>query len=113
MFFQNSTFFDSKGRITVPIIIEVEKNKIFMLSRDLIDLIVSYIKTEINIESLKHEYSFKDNSQALIILYHEIIWDIMNILEQKNIIKKPILFKNPEKAQSKDVSDIIFFVINN
>jgi hypothetical protein len=51
------------------------------------------------------------SSQMIIILYHEMMWDMLNILEQQNIITRPIAFKDPIKVQPKDISDLLIIII--
>jgi hypothetical protein len=58
------------------------------------------------------QFHFRDKSQATIILYHEILWDIMDILVEKKIISKPVFFANPETATAKDAADLIFLTIS-
>jgi hypothetical protein len=108
--FGKYNFFDSDGNFTVPIIVENEQDKIYSISQEISSNIISFIKSRIDLEILKNTYDFKDSSQAIVILYHEMIWDIMSALEKESIIEKPIAFKNPEQTKPHDIGDLIILV---
>jgi len=44
------------------------------------------------------------------ISYHELMWDLLDDLEKQGIIRKPIAFADPKKAQAKDIADLVFIV---
>ena len=42
--------------------------------------------------------------------YHELMWDLMDHMESNGVIKKPIVFSEPEKAKQSDIADLVFIV---
>ena len=108
--FAKFNIFDKYGNFTIPIIVENDTNNIYAISKDISIIITNFIKTNFDFETLKKKFNFETNSQAVIILYHEMMWDILYSLENENIIEKPIAFKNPSQAKSEDIGDIIIFV---
>ena len=108
--FERFNFFDNEGKFTAPLIVENERNKIYSISQDISAITMSFIKSNINLEILINKYNFKDNSQAIVILYHEMIWDIMRNLVNEKLIEKPIAFKNPKQTKPKDIGDLIILV---
>ncbi|MDR1983729.1 MAG: hypothetical protein LBQ28_02750, partial [Prevotellaceae bacterium] len=57
-------------------------------------------------------YHFKDNSETIIIFYHEVMWDILNLLLKNQTVQIPAIFNAPEKATIADIADVCFIVIN-
>ncbi len=108
--FGKYNFFDNHGNFTVPIIIENDQDKVYTISKEISVSIISFIKSKIDLETLKMKLGFRDTSQTLIILYHEMIWDVMSTLENKKIIEKPIAFKYPKQTKPEDIGDIIILV---
>jgi len=107
--FETFNFFNDEGEFTVPIITENEDNNFYSTSMLICKQVTQFLKSEIDWEVVINEYDFKNTSQAVIILYHEMMWDILEILEGENIIEKPIAFKNPKQATPSNISDLIFF----
>ncbi|MDH4222382.1 MAG: hypothetical protein OEV55_02465 [candidate division Zixibacteria bacterium] len=102
--------FDSSGRFTVPIILESEDNKLYQKSLQLSKNVSNQVLDVIDLENLKNEFDFRDKEQALIIAYHELMWELLDYLEQERIIQKPVAFANPDKAEPKDIGDLVFIV---
>ena len=110
--FGKFNFFDEKGLFTAPVIVENEQNPIYAISQEISENIVRFIKTQINVEIAMKKYGLRNTSQAIIVLYHEMIWDIMDSLVKMEIIEKPIAFKNPKQTNPEDIGDLIILVKN-
>lgn len=108
--FSKFNIVDEQGKVLVPIIIEDSQNELFRLSLLIANKISDFIISNVPLIEIKNEYNFIDEEQTVIILYHEILWDLLDIIEAKGIIDKPSIFKNPEKSTAKDISDLIFFI---
>ena len=108
--FSKFNIVDEQGKVLVPIIIENGQNELFRLSLAIAVKISDYIIANAPLTEIKNEYNLIDEEQTVIILYHEILWDLLDNIEAKGIIDKPLIFKNPEKATTKDISDLIFFI---
>lgn len=102
--------FDKNGYLTIPIITESDDDPLFNISKDIAIKTSEYIINNTDTNELITKFNLADKSQAIIIVYHEVLWDILDILEKENIISKPEVFKNPESAKPKDVSDLILLI---
>ena len=110
--FSNYSLFDNKGIVQVPIIIENSKDKVFGLASSLSKELAKEFLGKVTISELTSKYSFIDNETALIVFYHEFMWDLMDLFEEKKIACRPKLFKDPSNSDLSDMSDLIFFVVN-
>lgn len=108
--FSDFNLFDSDGRITIPVIVENNDNPIYALSRKIATSITRFLETGLDMVWLKKEFYFHSDAQTIIILYHEMLWDILSRLEKEEVITKPIIFSDTEKAKQESVSDLVFLV---
>ena len=108
--FGKNNLFDTQGKVTIPIIHENSQDKLYLLSRQISSKICENTILNAPLDIIVKDYKFKSKEQAIIILYHEIMWDILANIEGKDIIKKPLILKEPNKAEMKDMADIIFII---
>ncbi len=100
--------FDANGNFTVPIINENDSNTIYKISQSISRKTESFLKNNVDFEYLGNEFAFKSKSQSIIILYHEMLWDVIDILDSDKIIKKPESFTNPDNTKPEDISNLVF-----
>jgi len=105
-------FFDGKGRITVPVIVSEESDPLYRLSVECTAQIAEEVPRQLDLDAMVGEFGFRDRKQALIVAYHEMMWDLMENLEAEHVVKKPVVFSDPGNSSPSDVSDLIFFVVS-
>jgi len=111
--FEPYNLFNQKGELTIPIIIENNQNKIYVLSKQIAEKIYTEMASkEVTNKAIK-DFNFKNEEQTTIILYHEVMWDMLSMLEEKKLIEKPIIIKNPDKASMKDAADLLYIIRKN
>lgn len=102
--------FDEKGSFTIPIIEERDTNSLYNSARKIAERIVESTSELINLSVLKNELGFRDEKQTLVVIYHELLWDIMDHLEAKEVIHKPVVFAEPNLAKPSDIAALVFIV---
>lgn len=110
--FEAYGFFDKNLRLTIPVINEKENNTLYLLSNSIIDKLMPAFLAKTDVELLKTSYIFNDNSETVVIFYHEIMFDLMDLLLEKQVIQLPSAFQSPDKATPKDATDLCFIVIS-
>ena len=110
--FADYGFFDKNSHLTIPVINEKENNDLYSLSIKIIDKLLLTFKAKTDVEQLKISYGFNNSSETVVIFYHEVMFDLMDLLIEKQIIQLPTAFKSPEKATLKDIADLCFIVIS-
>ncbi len=105
-------FFDKDLRLTIPVINEKENNVLYLLSNNIIDRLLPAFMAKADVEQLKTSYIFNNNSETVVVFYHEVMFDLMDLLIEKQVIQLPTAFQNPEKATFKDAADLCFIVIS-
>ncbi len=102
--------FDESGKLLIPVIEENNSNELYRISRRISQRIAGRVPELLSFEDLSKEYNFRDTEQSLIIIYHELMWDLMDELTDRGLIEKPVLFSHPDDATPKNVADLVFIV---
>lgn len=110
--FSDYGFFDDNHRLTIPVINEKENNTLYLLANSITDKLLTAFIEKTDIETLKTSFNFNDNSETVVIFYHEVMFDIMDLLLEKSVIQMPGAFLNADKATLKDAADLCFIVIS-
>jgi hypothetical protein len=111
--FAGYNLFDEHGNITIPVIDTQPDNRLFSMCRNIAETTAANISSELALSEIKKWFGLRDNKQTMIIVYHEVIWELLQKFEQDNIIERPTAFANPLSAEKSDVSDLLFFVTYN
>jgi len=106
-------FFDRDLNLTIPIINEKENNTLCLLSNNIIDKLLPAFLAKTDIYALKTSYQFNDNSETVVIFYHEVMFDLMDLLLERQVIQLPKAFQSHGKAMLTDVADLCFIIIYN
>jgi hypothetical protein len=105
-------FFDKDIHLSIPVINEKDNNTLCVLSNNIIDKLFPAFMAKTDIETLKISYNFNDNSETVVIFYHEVMFDLMDLLLEKQVIQMPKALQSSEKTTFKDAADLCFIVIS-
>jgi len=103
-------FFDRSGNFTVPVIVENDSNQLYIFSKNISKSVVRFLMEKVDFSKIKKEFGISDNPQAIVFLYHEMLWDILRNLEIEYIIEKPIPFRDPANTKPEDISSLSVIV---
>jgi hypothetical protein len=107
---RENNLFSKDGKIQIPVITENSSDIIYLESKKIADIVAEYLCTKIDYTSILFDYPSLSKGQKITISYHEIMWDILDIMEENKLLKKPIAFGEPMKAKETDLKDLIFIV---
>lgn len=107
LFYHPETIPQRVQGLNVPVIEERPGNKIYESSLKLSEKLAKEVLQYLNLPALVKEYKLIDEEQALIIVYHELMWDILEEVENKGIFTKPEVIAKPDKAKDHDIADLI------
>jgi hypothetical protein len=108
--FEPFRIFDAEGSPTIPLITESPDNPLYQSCLELAKLVSEKLLDEIKQNNFKNSLGCRDEEQALVIAYHEWMWEFLDECETKGLIVKPLAFANPDRAKSSDIGDLIFLV---
>lgn len=101
--------FDESGYLLIPLIDEGKQDYLKVRIDQLTESIVKELMA-IPLQQIKEEYSLNDNGQALIILYKELMWDILNQLIEDDVLALPKAYLPYSIPQPSDYADLMFLV---
>jgi hypothetical protein len=99
---------DASGKLKVPFIKNDTTNNFNICCNHIANKIVNYLVENIDFSTIETKYNIQSKGDAIIILYHDIMWDILDILEENGQLIKPIAFSHPEKSVPSGLKDLFF-----
>ncbi len=102
--------FDAEGEFTIPVLIEEASNPLYSLALSVAKMATDEAPALLDLAALVEEFGFRDEKQALIIAYHELMWDVMDYFEEEGMVRKPVAFSEPNQAEPADIADLVFIV---
>lgn len=106
--------FDRSGRSLLPMIEERSGNPLFAASAKLSQRVAELFLQQIDLDRLAREHSLPDKRHALVIGYHEWMWELVDRTEREGLVRRPALFqpepKDPRKARPEPVGELMFLV---
>lgn len=97
---------DNNGEIQFPII-KRQSDKFHQITERLVDAISSELKNSCS--GIISRYGISDEKTAMVILYHEVMWYLMENLVQDNVLHVPAIFKD-EKENKQRLNEVVFFI---
>jgi hypothetical protein len=104
--------FSADGTILVPIITEDSSQEVYTISQGIADVILDNLDTTLGVDNLVGQFGFRDRQQAIVIGYHELMWDLLDILREKGLVRLPVAFEHPATAKPTDIAAQVFITKN-
>lgn len=102
--------FEEDGSITLPLIVEKRGDPLYERCVPIARSIADYVTEEIDLDGIQDQLGLPDREITLLIVYHELVWDMLKYLETQGLTEKPEVFAFPQRAQPGDVGDLMFLV---
>jgi hypothetical protein len=96
------------GKLKFPVIKQDSTDKVNVYSQNMANTITDFMVKNIDFSGILSKYHIKSKADATVILYHEIIFDLLDILEENKLIKKPVAFAQPQNSKPTDAKDLVF-----
>ena len=98
------------GNILIPVMYRNNNDKIDLLCRDITTDLSNAVRNHCVSWGKTHNIASQQLSQ--VIFYHEVMWDLLDILESKGIISMPAILKG-EEVGKEHFGDICFIVLDS
>lgn len=102
--------FDAQGRSLLPVIHERAENPLFAASSRLADQTAQAFLDSVDLDRLMREFDLPDKRTAVVIGYHEWMWELIDELERTSLVRRPLLFSHPSEAPKARVGELMFLV---
>lgn len=100
---------DEKGNILIPVMHRNNNDNIDILCHSITTDLSNAVKNHCISWSKAHNIASQQLGQ--VIFYHEVMWDLLDILESKNIISMPAILKGEEVGKD-HFGDICFIILD-
>ena len=97
---------DEEETLRIPVIDSEDSNcKLNIISNLIVDSIVQYFTNSDIVSVFQANFKINPNQQKLActMLYHEVMWDLMDLLIKDKIIQYPVLWRDTNKASTYSV----------
>lgn len=101
---------DENGNILIPVIHANNNDNIDVLCKTITDKLSNAVKSYCSTWYTSHNIPSEKLGQ--IIFYHEVMWDLLEIIEAKKMISMPPILKG-EEVGKQHFGDICFIIIDN
>ncbi len=102
---------DEGGRLVIPVVIERPGDPFYDAMLRLATSIADTTFEMLDVDTLVTRFGFRDRSQALVVAYHELMWDLMTEWEREGLVTPPVLLVDPSSASHADMGDVVFGVV--
>lgn len=97
---------DSNGQLQFPVIKMQQDN-----FHQIIDKLINTISLELknNCSTIAEQYDINNEKIAMVILYHEVMWYLMDNLIQDKVLHVPAVFED-EQNNKQRLNEVVFFI---
>jgi len=107
--FEAYDLFDARGRLTIPIIEAHAGDPLFDVAHRIASTLISRAPGALDLTAMRRQFGFSSDAQALIIGFHELMWDLLDILEERDLVQRPSVLDGTGEGPA-DVEALIFGV---
>jgi hypothetical protein len=98
------------GKLSVPIIHEQPGDPIFETTSEISQMIANVMIKTSQTPDFKKIIRTTDKAKALVIGYHEFMWEILSYLENENVLKSPFASNGNEQIKASDLHKLVYII---
>ncbi len=99
------------GKLAVPIIREAPSDPIYTASLVLSRKVSEGMRQAMQSPDIPALIGINDNRVALIIAYHEFMWELLAYLQQTGVVRPPAILSANSQADPRQIHDLVFVVV--
>lgn len=103
---RQKNYFNNNGDILFPVI-KKQQDRFHQIIEKLVDSISSELKN--NCSNIATQYDISEEKTAMVILYHEVMWYLMDNLIQDKVLHIPAVYKDPVQNKQR-LNEVVFFI---
>jgi hypothetical protein len=101
---------DPDGLFKPPVIVEDAGNALYTISHSLAERVGAEVLQRMDRVRVKRAASLRSEEQALVIGYHELMWELLDALEKEGLVRRPRLLSDPKNAEHHEVADLLVMI---
>jgi hypothetical protein len=109
-FLNQDKIFKMVKESNIPIIHEELDNPIYAVSIKLAQSLAYKVVNRLDLTDLVKQFGLRDEKQALVIIYHELMWSILEETENTGLLTKPRVITKPQNFREPDLKKLMFLL---
>lgn len=106
--FKNVGLSDENGRLLIPVLDSRKDSVLFEIAGRIAERLSSSLDSSIN--ECAYLSKLENVKKAKVILYHELMWDLLDRFVSDGLITPPDILTNPEKTATPDDLRRVYFI---
>lgn len=107
--FEPYDLLDPSGRPTYPVIVAESSDPVHRIATRIASVLSDRTCEVLDLSELVEKFGFRDRSQALVVAYHELMWDLLGKLVDRGIVSRPPVLDGKGRDPS-DVAALVYGV---
>jgi hypothetical protein len=105
--FEPHGLFDERGSLTIPIVEAHVGDPVYDLAIRIATTLTAEAPGALDLPGLRQRFGFDSDAQALIVAYHELMWDTLEALVRRGLVSRPAVLDGAGGGPA-DVAALIF-----
>jgi hypothetical protein len=101
---------NTNGQLTIPVIHEKSGDPVYTAALAISHEIAKEMIAIVHTPKFTHLLKKSDPAKAIVIGYHEYMWELLSYLESEGIISKPTALRDGEQVKASDLHSLVFMV---
>lgn len=99
--------------LSIPPIYQKSGDLVYENSLKLANKLARETLKHLKLPSLTKQYKFHNDKETLVIVYHELMWSLLEEMEKSGLLVKPPIINNPHRLKKINIAELIFKIYTN
>ncbi|MFQ5527509.1 MAG: hypothetical protein ACE5GX_14750 [Thermoanaerobaculia bacterium] len=102
---------DDTGVWSIPVIDETDRGAIFRSAEAVTTALVDAVldSERVDLAGLRSRHDLRGDQQTLVMVYQELIWELMERLETAGLVSRPSILESP-RGSAREIATLAFLV---
>jgi hypothetical protein len=101
---------DPNSRIAIPVIRERDDDPIYAKTQAIATLIAKDVLATLRAPHFMDMVKTNDPGKALVITYHEYLWEILNYLDEEKVLQAPAILQAQGPVKAAELHHLVYLV---
>lgn len=101
--------FDDSGGLTIPVVDSRGSDPLHIRGQRIAETLAVAVPEALDLAFLRGRFGFRSESQALVVGYHELMWDVLDALVERGVVERPAVLDG-RAAGRPEVGALVFGV---
>lgn len=107
--FEPFDLFDDEGRLTIPIVVADSTDPVHRAGLRIATVLTDRVPEALDLPGMVERFGFRDEPQALVVAYHELMWDVLDVLVRRGVVVRPAILDGAAESPA-EVAALVYGV---